>query len=268
MNLLSYKKNFRSQNGEDGIIEKIFSIIQKKTPGYFVEFGAWDGEFLSNTYSLLKNDNWSGCYIEGDSKKYEQLNKKYRKSDNVICVNKFVESGKGKSSLTKILNSNNVPNEFDLLSIDIDGNDYEVWRDLGSNFQPKLVVIEYNQTIPPSVEFIDKGGVSFMGSSCLALYKLAKDKGYEMLTCTETNCFFIRKDFYCLFLIDNNTPSFLQNTDKLCFVCLNHSGELVFSNKNFFQNQIVFILYKRFKKIIKHVIFKRSSFFYLYDKYK
>ncbi|MBT5399271.1 hypothetical protein HOL24_01865 [bacterium] len=49
MDLLKYASNFRSQNGEDGIIEKVFKIIGEPENKYFVEFGAWDGEFLSNT---------------------------------------------------------------------------------------------------------------------------------------------------------------------------------------------------------------------------
>ncbi len=266
MNLLDYSKNFRSQNGEDGIIEKIFEIIGEPKEKYFVEFGAWDGEFLSNTYNLLKNKNWGGCYIEGDLKKFKDLQKKYKYNKNIYCVNTYVESGNDENSLTEILKRTKAPKNFALLSIDIDGNDYEVWRDL-EYFEPLVVVIEYNQTIPPNVEFVDVGGKAFMGSSCLSLYNLAKQKGYEMLCCTITNCFFVKKDFFSLFEIEDNSPNKLQSTDKLCFVGLNYAGELVFSNKNFFQNNIRIILYKRLNKIIKHLFLGKKSFFFLGDKY-
>jgi hypothetical protein len=115
-------------------------------------------------------------------------------------------------------------------------------------FEPILVIIEYNQTIPANVEYIDVNGDSFMGSSCLSLTNLAKQKGYELVCCTATNCFFIKKEYYYLFNIEDNRPEKLQVQDKQCFVALNHSGELVFSNKEFFQNELRVVVYKRFKK--------------------
>ena len=152
------------------------------------------------------------------------------------------------------------------MSIDIDGNDYEVWRDL-NYFEPILVIIEYNQTIPSSVEYVDSNGDSFMGSSCLSLYNLAKQKGYELICCTGTNCFFIKKELFHLFGIEDNSPLKLQSTDYQCYVALNHAGELVFSNDKFFQNEIKIIIYKRFKKIIKHLFFGKKSFLFLGDRY-
>lgn len=267
MELLEYSNNFRSQHGEDGIIERVLEILKGSQNNYFVEFGAWDGEYLSNTYNLLHNRDWAGCYVEGDLKKFRALQQKYANKAEIICVNAFVQSGSGDSSLTSILKKADTPKEFGVLSIDIDGNDYEVWRDL-TYFQPALVIIEYNQTIPPSVEFIDHGGQSFMGSSCLSLNNLAKEKGYQLICCTATNCFFIRQDYYHLFEITDNRPSVLQNMDKQCFVALNHSGELVFSNKSFFQNKIHMILYKRIKKTVKHLFMGKTSFFFLGDKYQ
>lgn len=266
MNLIEYASNFRSQNGEDGIIQKIFDLIGEPRNKYFVEFGAWDGEYLSNTYNLLKNQSWGGCYIEGDEKKFKDLQHKYADNKSIDCVHAFVESGNNKNCLTQILKRVNTPKDFALLSIDIDGNDYEVWRDL-NDFEPLVVIIEYNQTIPPSVEFIDNGGKSFMGSSCLALFNLAKEKGYELICCTSTNCFFVKKELYHLFNVEDNHPSKLQNLDKQCFVALNHAGELVFSNKNFFQNDIRMIVYKRINKAIKHLLLGKKSFFFLGDKY-
>ena len=127
MNLLEFKSNYRSQYGEDGIIKKIFEIIGGPKNKYFVEFGAWDGEFLSNTFNLYNNHNWSGCYIEGDKKKFKELKNKYEHSDQIENICAFVESGKNKNSLSELLKKTKTPKNFDLLSIDIDGNDYNVW---------------------------------------------------------------------------------------------------------------------------------------------
>lgn len=215
----------------------------------------------------MKNYNWGGLYIEADKKKYLDLEQKYKDNKKITCVNSFVQDGDGDDSLTNILKQANIEKEFTILSIDIDGNDYQVWRDL-KYFEPMLVIIEYNQTIPPYIEYIDEDGKSFMGSSCLSLYNLAKEKGYELICCTTTNCFFIKKDLFHLFNLKDNTPIKLQAKNMLCFVGLNHAGEVVFSNKDFFYNKIKFIIYDRFKKIIKALVFRKRTFFFLGDKYE
>lgn len=265
MDLLKFRKNYRSQFGEDGIIEKIFTVIQP-TQKLFVEFGAWDGETLSNTYNLYKNHGWGGLYIEGDSKKYALLEERFKLCDRMMTEQCYIESH-GKYSLGNILKKHDFPKDFDLLSIDIDGNEYEVWESF-EEFQPSVVIIEYNPTIPPYYEFIDRGGRSFMGSSCLALYKLGKKKGYEMVCCTESNCFFVKKEFFYLFGIKDNSPQNLQYKDKLCFVALNHSGEVVFEKDIFEVNKIRFILYNRLVKFIKHALLRKKSFYFLGERYK
>ena len=106
-----------------------------------------------------------------------------------------------------------------------------------------------------------------MGSSSLFLYGLAKQKGYELICCTTTNCFFIKKDLFHLFKITDNSPLKLQAMNMQCFVGINYAGELVFSNKNFFHNQIKIIIYARLKKLIKGLFFGKKTFFFLGDKY-
>ena len=266
MNLLEFKSNYRSQYGEDGIIKKIFEIIGGPKNKYFVEFGAWDGEFLSNTFNLYKNHNWSGCYIEGDKKKFKELKNRYENINQIENICAFVESGRNKNSLSELLKKSKTPKNFDLLSIDIDGNDYNVWKDF-KGYDPTLVIIEYNQTIPYNVEYIDHEGESYIGSSCLSLFKLAKQKDYELICCNESNCFFIKKEFYHLFNIDDNSPEKLQ-IRKECYLILNYSGEVVFSNEDFFPNKIKRVIYKRIKKRIKHLLFGKKSFSYLRNRFR
>lgn len=264
MNLLNHRSNFRSQYGEDGIIQKIFEIIGGPQKKYFVEFGAWDGEYLSNTFNLFKNHEWAGCYIEGGKKKYNALKKKYHSFNKIETICAYVEDGTKKNSLSSLLKKTNTPKNFDLLSIDIDGNDYNVWRDF-QNYHPTVVIIEYNQTIPHNIDYIDNEGKSYIGSSCLSLSKLGKEKGYELICCTESNCFFIKKELYPLFNIKDNSPEKLQ-LRKDCFVVLNYSGELVFSNEEFFPNKIKRVVYNRLKKRIKNLIFGKRTHFYLNNK--
>ena len=65
-----YRYNIHSQNGEDGIIEKLFADLDIKD-GYLCEFGAWDGKYLSNTYNLFyNNEQYTPILIEGDKERY------------------------------------------------------------------------------------------------------------------------------------------------------------------------------------------------------
>ena len=115
--LTEYKYNKYSQWGEDGIIEKIFSIVgtSEKT---CIEFGAWDGFHFSNTANLW-TQSWKGILIEGKRKRYKEL-RKNTQGYNCICINQYVEK-EGKNKLENILRRNRIDHEIDLLSIDIDG---------------------------------------------------------------------------------------------------------------------------------------------------
>ena len=91
MNLLEFKKNVFSQNGEDGILEYIFEKLSDLLPSekWCVEFGAWDGKHLSNTFNLVKKD-WNAVYIEGDSEKYNDLLKTTESYPKIVPINAMV----------------------------------------------------------------------------------------------------------------------------------------------------------------------------------
>jgi len=61
IDLLEYKKNIFSQNGEDGIIEKIFDLIGTRNK-VCCEFGAWDGIHFCNIRNLIINKGWHGVF--------------------------------------------------------------------------------------------------------------------------------------------------------------------------------------------------------------
>lgn len=137
--LLKYKKNIASQNGEDGILKKIFEIIGEKNK-WCVEFGAWNGKLFSNTYNLITNKGWFGVLIEADKDKYGELIESYRGNDKVACIHKLIEFD-GENSIDNVLADTPVPMYFDLLSIDIDGGDYYIWESV-KKYRPRAVVIE------------------------------------------------------------------------------------------------------------------------------
>jgi hypothetical protein len=187
--LLSYQYNVTSQGGEDGIIEEICNRLNIRT-GYFVEFGAWDGKYLSNTYNLLRK-GWRGLYIEGDEQKYLDLlntKKEFPRQIETICA--FVDY-EGENTLDNILSRTATPKDFELISIDIDSYDWQVWYSL-CNYHPKIVVIEGNTEVPPGVWQINEDGVT-AGASFTALVSLGEYKGYK-LVCHNGNLFFVKKE--------------------------------------------------------------------------
>lgn len=206
--LNDYKKNIYSQRGEDGILEKIFEVLDTKK-GICVDIGAF-GKALSNTYHLIEN-GWEGFLFEKDADKVEDL-KYIHKGNNVHCICETVDI-QGSRRLDNLLFVNDLPKKFDFLSIDIDGLDYDVWRSL-TNYEPSVVVIEFNPTygFDDYLQTIDGEG----GASLSKMIELGKLKFYELIATTNFNAFFVRKDLFNKFEINNNSIQelFVENNDS------------------------------------------------------
>lgn len=212
--LVKHAYNVTSQGGEDGVIEQVFRILDDAEHAtsapprrWCVEFGAWDGHHLSNTYNLLYNQplRWSGVLIEADEDRVKEMKDRYASHSNVVCVQAFIELD-GPNQLESILQRScpELPQELDLLSIDVDGADYHIWDGL-LHYHPKVVVIEFNPTIPNNVVFVQERSTKiYHGSSLAALIDLAKQRGYELISTTTFNAFFVQKRFYDLFQIQEN----------------------------------------------------------------
>lgn len=191
-----YEKKIHSQNGEDGIIEELFSRIGT-TNKFFVEFGVQDGLECNSAYlSLFKN--WSGLMIEGNAANYEKLRANFFAYPAVKTAHQFIT----RDNIVSIFRSMHVPVTFDLLSIDIDGNDYWVWEAL-SEYKPRVVVIEYNASFPPPKKMVVQynpnfawDGTSYYGASLTSLSELGKKLGYSLIgtDARGVNSFFIRSD--------------------------------------------------------------------------
>ena len=206
--LIDYKSNVNSQGGEDGIIEKILEIIPDNS-GWCVEFGAWDGIFLSNIRNLIQSKGYSAVFIEGSKSRFDILCKNYEPNPNVVCVNKFV-GFESNNNLDQILTETQIPKDFDLLSIDIDGNDYHVWKSV-SEYKPKAICIEFNPTIPTEIKFVQPADTSInQGCSLLSIVELSREKGYELVAVLSLNAFFVRKEYFPLFGIKDNNPEVLR----------------------------------------------------------
>ncbi len=175
-----------SQNGEDGILAKIFQSIGP-VPHYCVEIGAYDGETGSNTY-LLRLQGWNGLLLDR-----LQENPKHHLHQEFVTAENF----------NQLLNKYKTPLEFGLLSIGIDYNDYYLWKALDERYRPAVVLIEYNGKHSPDEDkvvkyrpFFSGDGTDYYGASLLALFNLGRSKGYSLVYAEKsgTHLFFVRDD--------------------------------------------------------------------------
>lgn len=170
-----------SQNGEEGILLECLSRMEVSA-GHCVEVGGSDGQFCSNT-ALLIERGFSGSFIETEWPLYLkcQANWAHRKDVQCICsrvdghnVNAFVKDG------------------CDVLSVDTDGADFEIFK--GLKAKPKIVIVEVDSSVPPDVEGFNADG----GAGYLPMVELGMSKGYRLL-CHTGNLIFIDKRFKDLF---------------------------------------------------------------------
>src|SRR2546425_7000201 len=87
--LLDFKSDVYSQTGEDGIIAKILDTLPAHDK-WCVEFGAWDGKYMSVSCNLINSRDYCGVLIEGDQRKYQELVKNCSGNPRVRSLNKYV----------------------------------------------------------------------------------------------------------------------------------------------------------------------------------
>jgi hypothetical protein len=184
--LWPYERHVYSQHGEDGILDALFRTIGT-TNRYYVEFGVGDGS-ERNSRLLAERHGWHGLLMDGgfDDPRIN-LHREFITAENINDL--FAKYG--------------VPEEFDLLSIDVDGNDYWVWQRLSERYRPRVIVAEYNANLGPNLrrtiaydpEFV-WSGTDYYGASLAALEALARTKGYVLVGCESlgVNAFFVRSD--------------------------------------------------------------------------
>jgi hypothetical protein len=193
-----YEFKVFSQAGEDGIISEIFNRIGT-TNKFFVEFGVGNGLENNSAYLLIKG--WQGYWIEGSSRFCQNIRQSFEDliaNKQLNLKNTFITA----ENIEDLFVEGNVPTELDLLSIDIDGNDYWVWQAI-TNYRPRVVILEYNAVYPPESSWVMQYNPShqwkyssYMGSSLKALEKLGHQKGYKLVGCSFSgvNAFFVRED--------------------------------------------------------------------------
>jgi hypothetical protein len=186
-----------SQDDEDGAIAEIFRRVGTESR-CFIEIGVGNG-FECNTLHLLLQ-GWSGHWIDADEHSMAQIRERFAifVGSKLHPRPQFVSAENIDGLLSRLC-----PNRaLDLLSIDIDGNDYWVWNAV-SSIQPRAVVIEYNATWHPplsvTIEYKPDhkwNGTNCFGASLSALAALGARKGYHLVGCSFSgvNAYFVRRD--------------------------------------------------------------------------
>jgi len=194
--LNKYSKNNTSQYGEDGIIEFLIKTSNIEINKSCFEVGAGDGVTFSNTYSLWHDQSWDAILVEANPKRFSPLINKYGSFKNVDIVTDFLEID-GNNSVDELILSKLPSNLVDVgvLSIDIDSFDYHVLKNI-KKIRPQIVVIEFNNYIPPYIDYFDPEGEIFLRCSAKALERLAIEKGYKLVACTVTNAILLREDCF------------------------------------------------------------------------
>lgn len=176
----NYLRNVFSQNGEDGIIEFLLGKIEEVLPSekWCVEFGAWDGKHLSNTFNLIQQ-GWNAVHIEGHDERYKDLLKTVSQYPKIVPIKAMVGfETDDPNKLDLLLEQTDIPEDYELLSIDIDSFDLAVWNAYSG--KPKIVIIETNSSIPHGIEQWHEPG-KFQGNSFTSTVKVAQSKGYELV---------------------------------------------------------------------------------------
>ena len=196
--LLRHGFKVYSQHDEDGLIEEIFNRVGT-TDRFFVEFGVGDGLENCTTYCLLKG--WRGAWIDGSAVCMDAIETKFRDliaSGRLKARYSFITA----ENIEQLFSELGVPEEFDLLSIDIDNNDYWVWRAI-TRYSPRVVAVEYNASFKQTVSCVVPYSptriwdhTNYYGASLRALEGLGRRKGYSLVGCNYTGvtAFFVRND--------------------------------------------------------------------------
>lgn len=200
-----------SQNGEDGILLYIFSLIGT-TNKKVVEICAGNA-IECNSANLILNHRYVGLLFDGDTQNIDVGKVFYarHKDTSWFLKPKLVQAWITAENINALIKGNGFSGEIDLLSIDMDGVDYWIWKAIDC-IRPRVVVAEFNWiwgaeravTIPYSSDFsnTDPGGASggngnrYFGASLPAFVKLPREKGYRLIGCEAWgfNAFFVLND--------------------------------------------------------------------------
>jgi hypothetical protein len=188
------------------------------TNRYFIEFGCGNGTENCTRY-LLEHAGWRGLRIEGDGESVRAAIEQVDTSQ-ITILERFIN----RENIASIFAKAQVPEEPDLLVIDIDGNDYWIWEQISKHYQPRVLVMEYNPYfghdgywIMPYDAKHTWDGTNWYGASLAALVDLNLKLGYTLVTCDSfgVNAFFVRNDVLNDQFVDSGNVRVLYKAPKI-----------------------------------------------------
>lgn len=209
-----FEQKIFSQNGEDGITMKLVDTIYSSDNEnkFYVEFGVEDGKEC-NTRILREKYKWNGLQMDGSNE------------NNIINLKKECIT---KENVVELFEKYNVPRNINVLSIDIDFNDFYCLKEILKNYKCDIIICEYNGTHLVNEDkiilyerwdgcsnyFGGWDGSNYFGASLLSFYKLGKMYNYSLVYCNKNgvNCFFIHND---IITVNNLKIKNLDDIEKI-----------------------------------------------------
>ena len=229
--LAGFAADVHSQSGEDGILAEVFRRLDPSLgpDRWCVEFGAWDGVYLSNTANLILGSGWRAVLIEPVRERCDQIVRNMPPQQVIaLCRSVGLEAP---DRLDDLLAGTGIPADFELLSIDIDGDDIHVLRSLRAH-RPKVLCIEYNPTIPNEIRYEQPIGEGVAhGSSAASIVDAAGSMGYSLVAVTASNLILVRSDLSGL-VVDPGCTSLedlRDDSETRCLLFVGYDGTLLTS---------------------------------------
>jgi hypothetical protein len=186
----SLRGRFSHANEQSILAKYIEKLLPGDRPRTVVDIGAGNGVRWSNSYALLLA-GWKALGVEADPQKFALLSKVYGKFPAAHASNSLASP----DNICTLLRNFDIEENFGVLCVDIDGNDYWVLDAILTKFRPGLVVTEINENIPPPLRFVVKFDPDFQlrhhfyGYSIAALEDLCQQHNYGILELEYNNAF-------------------------------------------------------------------------------
>jgi hypothetical protein len=214
-----------SQNGEDGILLYLFSLVGT-TNRKAVEICAGDG-IECNTANLIINHGWQGLLFDGDEQLIRSGKEFYAQcQDTFVSPPTLVSAWITPDNVNDLVAEHGFADDIDLLSLDLDGIDYWIWKALTA-VRPRVVILEINGvwgphlsvTVPCRPDFRTDYSKQpyYCGASLSAFVKVGRQKGYRLIGSQRFgfNAVFMRSDVGVDFFPGISTDEYWERNPRL-----------------------------------------------------
>jgi hypothetical protein len=214
-----------SQSGEDGILLYLFSLLGTESRRA-LEICAGDC-VECNSANLIINHGWGGLLVDGDAGNIARAKEFYARCRTTwVAPPTLVASWITAKNVNSVIRQHGFSYDVDLFSLDLDGNDYWIWREIDC-IRPRVVVVEFNSAPGPdrsvTIEYDADFQLDFefqpyrCGASLSAFTKLGREKGYRLVGVNSLgfNAFFVRADLRAAMLPTRSPRECFERTERL-----------------------------------------------------